>query len=310
MPNLLLLTLSFVAAAVFSAVFGGLLHRLPLRRSGVEAAAEPGDSSPPTVLVLGIGFFAGLAVQRSVPDIPPANGLDRFLTLILPALLAAEFLGACGGIRGRCLAVLRILSCVVIPAVILFDSIHLRSPPNWLLVPGLTGGGGLVLVCCSLLTALFDHFVQRRLVDSPGVLAVACLMSLQSAGIAVMLGGWIRGGAAALPLAGACSGVCLVGALLDQQSVLRAAARVASWSLLNMLLLGHFFGRLSLLDTACLASAVLLPPCVPVPLVLRTRNRKAAFQLGLTATALAILLWLWWRTFALKMQPLLATLGN
>ncbi|MEY3459940.1 MAG: hypothetical protein RL215_3097 [Planctomycetota bacterium] len=310
MPNLLLLTLSFAAAAVFSAVFAGLMHRLPLRRNEVEAAGASGASSPQALLVLGGGVVAGLAVQRSFPSIPPSSGLDRFLTLIFPALLAAEFLAACGGVRGRYLNVLRILLCLAVPVVILFDSTHLHSPPDWFLLPGLTGGGGLRLLGCSLLIALFDRLVQRRLVDTPGLLALACLLSLQSAGIAVMLGGWIRGGSAALPLAGASAGVCLAGGLFRQQSLTGAAARMAVWSLLNMLLLGHFFGRLSLADTAWLMSAVLLPPWVPLPLALRRRIHEATFQLGLTATVLAVLLWLWWRTFALRMQPLLANLGN
>ena len=125
-----------------------------------------------------------------------------------------------------------------------------------------------------------------------------------------MLGGWIRGGAVVLPMTGAICGVLGAGCLARESQVSAAAGRWAGWCLLNVVFCGHFFGRLSGVDSAVLLLTGFAIPLIVVCLPGGHWRRGAALVLLSTAIVTGVLLWYAWVRFSERMQPLMATVNT
>src|SRR5438128_10220025 len=82
-----------LAAAALVAAAALLLCAWPWRTSPAARASAGG------VLGVGLGFFLGCWLLEVRPHWPPREDQDRFLLILLPALLAVELLAAT---LGRC----------------------------------------------------------------------------------------------------------------------------------------------------------------------------------------------------------------
>lgn len=309
MPDLLLLTWSFVAAAgcsggCFLAVW--LLSLISRSRLAIPrwCSAETTTSAAIT-----LGLCVGFAVQGYFPSLPPVSALDRCVVLLLPLFLGLEgFLGWFRDWR-RLAFSLRTLLAAFVPVVLLFQSVYFDvSGGRSLLQPPMEGIGLLAVTCAIAVLAM--ALLQRSGSQPPLIRAIVCAGTLHVAGVLIMLGGWIRGGAAVLPMTGACCGAMAADIFWGKPRVSDAAARWAGWSLLNIVFCGHFFGRLTAVQ-----GAALLLTAIGLPLLVQCLpnihgNRRTAVLLASTATILGLLLWFAWSSFSEKMRPLIADLGS
>ncbi|MEY3173512.1 MAG: hypothetical protein RLZZ436_1426 [Planctomycetota bacterium] len=301
MPDLWLLTSSFFASAICAAA--ACFAALP--RSGRTGS---GTGAGPQLAAVGgfaVGVLAGMATQGIAPALPPASGLDRWLLIAIPLLLVVD--AACfAALFRQQTRLLRLAAAATAAPVILFGSVHLQVTPELTLLPGLTLGGLLtVMAACGTLAAV-TMLADRGSEVSMVWRASGSLLVLQAAGMTVMLGGWIRGGAAALPFSGSCAGILLCGLTLRQPATAAVINRWACWSLSGVVLLGHFFGRLSLLQSGLLIFGAVLPPLVPLPNGLKSGRIRLVVCCLLTLVTLATVLVPAVVDFFVRMRPLLS----
>ncbi|MGV2336216.1 MAG UNVERIFIED_CONTAM: hypothetical protein LVR18_19625 [Planctomycetaceae bacterium] len=304
MPDIWLLTYSFTAAAVWIA-----LASIVGCSRGHSSATGPA-SAPHLRLLCGfvIGILAGLAVQGVVPALPPVSGLDRWLLIGLPLLLCADATGA-RWLTVSSAARLRLTAALVVAPVILYGSVHVEAAPTVRLFPGLTAGGMFFLIAAGsvlvTMTALTERFASgASLFD-----AALVILTLQVAAATVMLGGWIRGGAAALPFAGSGLGVLLILTGLRKSPAAVLVSRWGVWSLCGVVLLGHFFGRLSVLQSLLLLAAPVSASGLPLPRRLVAVRFRAIFRCLFTGLLLALVLIPAIVEFLQRMRPLLSEFG-
>ena len=298
MPDLWLLTASFVASAVCAA---GACFVMLCSGSRLSGPAKVSESSR-AVCGFASGVLAGLAVQGIRPAFPPTTALDRWLLIALPVLLLADIVASNGPPNRRSGLIVRGLAAAVAVPIILFGSVHLQAAPAWLLLPGLTAGGLLITVCACALTVLVATLASISSEISAVPRATLCLLTLQVAGFTVMLGGWVRGGAMALPFAGSCAGMLLTGFALSQVTVVAVMIRWTCLSLSGVVLLGHFFGRLTWLQAVLLLFAAVIPPLPG----LCSARRRGTFCYLLTLLILAAVLIPALAAFAERMRPLMS----
>ena len=307
MPDLLLLTFSIFAAAGCS---GGccfiqnrwLLFRTP---AGTKSLTRQAFQILTAVAVT-CGTVAGFAVQGLRPAVPPSSALDRWMVLLLPAWLSCELLAGCLVRRPRLLTAVRLLLAAATPAVLLFHSVHLGVMPGRPALFSMTPQGLWLLSACSVVSIVAMVRLLLPAAVPPLARAISSTVLLHGAGMLIMLGGWIRGGAAVFPLTGACCGALAVACLLQQQWISEAISRWAAWCLLNMVLLGHFFGRLSGVDAAGLLLAAFVLPLLVQRFPRTSPRRQAAILVLSTVVVLGGLLWIAWSQFTQRMKPLIA----
>src|SRR6478609_8598820 len=197
MPDPLLYVAAQGAAAVASAVFvlaiGWLWKTASIVR--IQAASMVGIAG---------GLGAGYYVLRLTVAWPPLNGLDRFLTIVLPAALGIEF--AATFLRApRALAwLMRFTLATTMGRILLHDSVYVSgAEPQWSIMQAT-----VVLLTCSALIAGVWGLLVWLSVRSPagGSVALALALTIQTTGISIMLAGYLQGGAAAFALSAATVG--------------------------------------------------------------------------------------------------------
>ena len=266
------------------------------------------DGRLPETLLLAAyigGAVAGFAVLQIRPTWPPANGLDRFLAIVLPCTLAVEAAAILVRLPQWCGWLMRIGLAAVTGRVLLHDSVYLSgsddSPALWQTWALLLAGGALLTFVWGSLT-----FLKQRRADN-STIAVALAMTIVTGGLAVMLAGYIKGGAAALPLAASLVGVTLAARLTHRQHCLPATLSLAIVALFCLLFIGVFFGRLSGGRAVVILLAPLAVGLAELP-PLRRQGAWIAAALGLllVATVLAAVLVLAKLDFDRKLAPLLS----
>src|SRR6218665_1122274 len=199
MPDPLLYLQGIAAAVCASAAVMGFIGRRASLSSRRSFRAGP--------LSLAGGLLGGYLALRLIPRWPPVNGLDRFLAIVLPAALLIEWLTSRAGVPRWLALALRGGLAVGSGPVLLWGSVYLGdSPGAWspvLAALTLGASAGALAMTRSLTEKLLDR--------SPGV-AVPLLVALciQSAGLAVLLAGYLKGGAAAFPIAASLAAVAFV----------------------------------------------------------------------------------------------------
>lgn len=240
---------------------------------------------------IGIGLSAGYQVLGFRLEWPPTNGLDRFLTIVIPAAVAIELAAGFDSVPRWFAWSLRVSLAAAIPRILLHDSVYLRdsdftwSPwEAWMI---LACCGGLVVVLWSLLSSLNQR--------SPGVsIPLALSLTVQCAGITVMLAGYIKGGAAAIPLAATL--IATTGAVwLFKKHAYNSADNYESGiigigvvGLAGLLIIGRFFGELSTSGALTILLAPVLCWATEIPF-LRHRKRWLVGLIRLLLVALPLL---------------------
>ncbi|MFN7805495.1 MAG: hypothetical protein ACK5TO_15855 [Planctomycetaceae bacterium] len=253
----------FVLALVVAALVSLLMVRAAagLQR---DAAARMGRGRWAAWLGLLAGLAAGWDRLGYAVPWPPATGLDRLLVVVLPAVMVLDLLvfsgvfhGLAGGVtkvlqRGAmaCLpAVMLGLVSMVVPLVLLWGSVYLRRGMD---DQTLSGQGALLLASGSLL-GLGGVSLQRLSRQPAGnTVPISLMLALLSAGGCILLGGYIKGGAVAFPLAGVLLGGLLATIGRRSQPVFpqerteadRVLVTLGTVSLYGVLLVGCAFGRL------------------------------------------------------------------
>jgi len=303
MPDPLLYLKAMGAAAIVSAMF--VLAMASARRSA-------GTTWPNSACVLGIGF--GLAAGYHLLSLrlawPPVKGLDRLITVVIPAILCIELIAGFERVPPWAAWFLRISLAAATPGILLHGSVYLSGADgewtSW-------EAGAVLAVWGVLLAGLWSlmSWLSRR---SPGVsIPFALSLAILSAGVTVMMAGYIKGGAAAFPLAATVVATTVGAWLISKRSSIlvnfdaSAIIGIGMVGLFGVLFIGRFYGRLSTASALAMLLAPLLCWATELP---QLRNRRpwlvGSIRLALVAIPLVVVLVLAKRTFDRDMAPLLS----
>lgn len=295
MPDPVEWLLAVLAAASSSAAAMLAFGRWRTKRAATNAAST---------LACVAGIALGYAILKLHPAWPPASALDRLLALVLPAVVIVELLAAVPWMPGEFVLVLRIVLALAMGRVLLHGSVYLSQDGGgsdnlttaWLLVGGLGIAG-----CWHLLLRLNRREPNWSLPIALG-LAIAC------AGAAILLAGYIRGGESALPLAAALAATGLASAVLKPQQAGEGVIGVGVFGLAGLLIVGHFFGRLTTVRALTIFSAPLLCWTAELPAFRVLKSwQTVALRLLLVAIPLVVALALAAHDFRREMQQLLVS---
>jgi hypothetical protein len=285
---------------------------------------RPGRTAAGWVLGVAAAVYTGCILFDVRLRWPPLEALQRFLILLLPATVLVELLGAAPRLPRRLIGLMRLLLAAAAPWVLLYGSKYLvdPSPEQAGRTLGLAGGWvlgsddspsavdlrklfdallalsscALVLVW-SLLATLHRRTGTRAL---PLALAGTCL----GAGATIMYSGDLSDGQIGLPLGAALAGAALASLLLRAEDGPRGSLGIALISLFSLLVIGHFFGQLTIGHALLLLFA---PVLCWVPVLVAPRRlpgwAPALMQLGLTAVVVVLVLLQAQRQAEQELQP-------
>ncbi|WP_372717208.1 hypothetical protein [Novipirellula sp.] len=302
MPEPLLYVKSFAVALITSAVWVLVITRL--RR---EQTTNLNRISTPAI---GVGMAIGLMVMKVQWAWPLASALDRFLTIILPAVICIQWIAA-----ARCTPLwltwlMRLCLVAALPRILLHQSVYLidsDETPLW--------QSYLTMVICSGVLAVVWYSLCRlskRSVESVSIPISLCV-SLQSAGVCVMLAGYLKGGAVTIPITAAVIGTAISASVMMRN---RGEAKlafhsdaligIAVVSLFSVLFFGHFFGRITMTS----ALAMMIAPTLCWVTELRGVQpaspwRAAVFRITTVTLLLLVVLVQAKRNFDRSFAPLL-----
>jgi hypothetical protein len=285
MPDPQLYLQAMLTAAIASAI--SVLAMASLKRSAGMTWLNSA-----CVVGIGVGLSAGYHVLALRLTWPPVSGLNRFLTIVIPAAVAIELAAGFESVPHWFAWSLRLGLAATIPRILLHNSVYLSDSdftwPLWQASLILVGCGVLVAALWSLLT-----WLNQR---SSGVsIPLALSLTIQCAGITIMLAGYIKGGAAAFPLAATLAATTGGTWLISKRSGTSpricnpAIIGIGVVGLSGLLLIGRFFGELSTTSALTMLLAPLLCWVTETPWL---RNRKP-WLVGLIRLVLVAIPLLW-----------------
>lgn len=313
---------ALAAAALFSAGFV-LAVRLLLRKSDCPS------SSVIFLAAVGVGSVMGFNLLQFSSTWPPANALNRFLTIVLPATVIVELLAGVVGVFGSApqktghrqnawlprplVLVLRLALCASVGPILLYGSVYLsgvssENPEAWTLRQSISMHCGGMLALIATWSAL-SCLSQR---SAPGSITLSLALAILCAGITTMMAGYIKGGAAAIPLAAALIGTTLAtplpgrGIPLSGNNALQGPLGIGVIALFSLLCIGRFFGQLTSLSAIIIFLSPLLCWISEIPRLRQTALWKATtIRLIAVTIPLASVLFVAKQDFDHKMGPLL-----
>ena len=138
-------------------------------------------------------------------------------------------------------------------------------------------------------------------------IGIAVAMCIQAAGVAIMLAGYVNGGAAAIPLASAVLATTVTTLLVSGTANLRGVISVAVIALFSLLFIGRFFGALSTAQGVVIFFSPLLCALTELPAIRHLKPLQIAIiRIVLVAIPLLIVLVLSKWQFDQRMTPLLS----
>jgi hypothetical protein len=259
-----------------------------------------------TAAVIGIagGLGAGSYVLRLHVAWPPLNGLDRFLTIVLPAALCIELAAAISRVPRSLVWLLRFTLATTMGRVLVHSSVYVSgAEPQWSPMQATV----VLLTCSALVVVVWGLLVWLSIRSPAGVaIALALALTIQSTGISIMLAGYLQGGAVAFPVSAATVGTVASLCLFTSHPNVRASIGICVVGLGGLLIIGRFFGGLSTEVALILMLSPLLCWGTELP---QLRCRPAwvvgALRLLLVAIPLAALLLQAKRKFDRDTAPLL-----
>jgi hypothetical protein len=296
MPEPLLYGKAMIAAALASAACTLML----LGRRRPQSAARGNLTG---ALGMGLGLTVGYYFLNVRPAWPPASSLDRFLVIVLPIALGIESLGGATLAPPWLARLLRVSWCAAIGMILLHNSVYVSGTRReWSRAEAV-----VTLAVCGALLAVLWMLVIRLSRRSPGVsLPLTLAMSIQTAGAAIMLGGYLQGGAAAFPLTAALAATALVLWRCGELSQAPSLLSVGVVGLFSLLFIGRYFGNLSTISALAILLAPLLSWVTEIPWFRRQRPWVfETLRLAVTATPLVIVLIFAKLEFDRKLGPLL-----
>lgn len=293
-------------AAMAAAAGAGLAVLLALQ--WWAGAARIQDKSGPNranrwqaVVGIAAGLAAGYCVLRLRVSWPPVNGLDRLLTIVLPAAVIIEFLAALPKTPPWLAWSMRMTLVALLGRVVLHGSVYLSGGWTW------WQAAGVLAACAAATAAVWILLLWLAERSPPGAsISIALAMTLFSAGGALLLAGYVSGGAASLPLAATLVGTAAAWQLSASRCNGQAAIGIGVVGLSGLLMIGNFYGGLSTGVALVLLSTPLLCWTTELP-QLRGRGRwfVGSLRLLLVAIPLAVILALAKLDFDRNTAPLL-----
>jgi hypothetical protein len=302
MPDPLLYLKAMGASAIVSAT-------LVLAMAWRRRPAGPASMNLACVLGMGAGLAVGDSLLGLQPGWPPVNGLDRLMRIVVPAALGLELVAGFPRVPASMVWFLRASLAAAVPRILLHGSVYLTGTGSewtpWQLVAAWIASSLLLIGCWSLLCRLSQRSAG---VSIPLALGLATLC----AGATIMMAGYIKGGAAALPVAATIAATAISTRSAVRRSVSSsnsgssAIIGIGSVSLFGLLFVGRFFGRLSSSSAVVMLLAPLLCWVTELPSL---RQRKPWFvgmlRVVLVAIPLAVVLAFAKLAFDRDMAPLL-----
>lgn len=181
-----------------------------------------------------------------LPRVPPRSGMDRFLVWAWPTACLFEGMMAMAGDRSRWCPKQafveagfgRLVAAAYLGGTLLAGSVFLQPDADV-----------LPLLAWAALCGSAWHLIasSRQQVVAAVVLVVAVLAT----GGLILVGGWIRGGLVAVPIAVAVGGV----ACIRLTPFRHVAVGCGAAGLLGLIGLGHFFGRVTVVQASTVVAA-------------------------------------------------------
>lgn len=254
------------------------------------------------VLALGGGTYLGCRLLDLWPHWPPREDQDRFLLIVLPAVLLVEIVVAFPRVPARLAWGLRLLIALAAGRILLHGSVYvtdiagasarLARTQTWITLAALAVG-------LAVAWAGLDLLMRRR----PGVVVPAALMlTLMAASLTVMLSGYATGGQLGLPLAASLAGASLASAVLRRPPPVSALS-IPLVGLFGLITIGYFFGELTPVHAVILLAAPLCCWIPELPYVCRLGPKlRVATSVGLVVLAIVLVVARAQRTFATEMS--------
>ncbi|HXT59773.1 MAG TPA: hypothetical protein VN699_14140 [Pirellulales bacterium] len=232
-----------------------------------------------------LGLAVGYEVLRLRPAWPPANGLGRFLWIVMPAVVGIETIAAMERTPRWFAWSLRLPLVGSIGRILLHGSVYLvGADRQWTArqaVVALSLSGAALAIAWALLL-----WLARR---SAGIsISLALAEASLCGGAVIMLAGYLSGGAAALPLTAALAGVAVASCLIGERLEMQGAIGIGIVGLFSLLFIGRFFGGLSTASALAMFFAPLLCWATEIP-ALRTRKPWLVGSLRLVLVAIPLL---------------------
>jgi hypothetical protein len=291
MPDPLLYLQAFVAAAGVSAL---VVLALRWRQTSSSAIRVTGVC----VAGVAVGQAAGVYWLRLSINWPPASALDRYLTILLPATLLVEILAASTSLPRWIVQSLRCILLASIGRVLLHGSVYLDE---WTI-----GQAVFVLAVVAILPLAAWLLLAQLAERSPSIsLPLTLALTVQGAGLAIMLAGYLKGGAAATVAAAALLGASTAFASVAKEAPPQALVGLGVVTLSSLLLIGVFFGRLPAVSAVVLFAAPQLCWLTELHWFPQRNWLRGTVRLALTAAVIAVvLLFAIWK-FDREFRPLL-----
>ncbi len=207
-------------------------------------------------LGIGLDFAVGCVLLGVQLQWPPVVDQQRFLLILLPAVILIETVGVWERIPRWLIWTIRLILAACVPTILLWGTTYLVDYgfglSKWTPTERYFWLTGLVLVL-SLVWGLMV-LLARRSQDRnvPILLTLVCLGSA----VTVMLSGYATAGLMMFPLVAALAGAVLASFFLSGSQPHTGTIGIAVVSLFSLVMLGHFFGTMSLEHALVL---VLLP---------------------------------------------------
>ncbi|MFL5341646.1 MAG: hypothetical protein ACJ8F7_15995 [Gemmataceae bacterium] len=248
MPERILI-LKAVAAAFAVAAVLALLGRWPWR------APRPGRVSAMSAVGVGAGLLVGCRLLSLSPHWPPQDVHDRWLFVLVPAVVLVEILAASVWLLRPLRAIIAAAAApILLAASVYVEDLAGPGSREWSTTTEILVFAGLAVVLVANWKAL--DTLASRTNGRPVLLS----LGLASAGAAVTiaLSSYATGGQAGLLLAGVLGGLALTPFLFFDPRSASGAIGVGVVSLFALVVGGRFFGELATTHAALLFFAPML----------------------------------------------------
>jgi hypothetical protein len=296
MPDFVSFLQAMGAAALASAL-------VVLAMGGLWRPAGSARRNSACILGVCAGIAVGCRMLHLGPVWPPMSGLDRLLTVALPAVVGIELLAGWRLVPNWLAWFLRMSLTAFVGRILLHGSVYLNpSSGEWTAWQAFA----VLAVCGALMAAVWGPLIRLSARSSGVSIPLALGMATLCGGMTIMLAGYVKGGAASFPLAGALVGAALAWRVKFPDASPEGMIGIGVVGLFGLLFIGRFFGEVATGPALTVLLAPLLCWATEIPPLRRLKPGWAGLlRLLLVAIPLTVVLILAKQTFDQEMAPLL-----
>ncbi len=237
---------------------------------------------------MGLGLAIGYSLLKLWSPWPPTSALARMVWLIMPSICVIELLAATPRVPLWLGWALRILLAGATARILLHSSIYLDpSRGEWTAAQAVS----TLAVCAILLAGIWAMLwcLSRRSIGASLPLSLSA--TVLTAGVMIILAGYVSGGEAAWPLGAVLAGFAVASLCLDPRSTSPGAVSIGVVGLFSLLIIGRYFGGLSTPGALAMFLTPLLCWLPELPPLSRAKFwQRELLRLGIVAIPLVITL--------------------